>query len=94
MRTSCKSTLSAAHTSPNLWDGCHQQMCLWYVVQLMSAGDNFFWGELVARCGAGPDPLPAHTLTPAQLEQVSCFVNSTALSGTRKGRCVITTSNG
>lgn len=30
-------------------------------------GDQFFWGDLVHRAGAGPEPIPARLLEPASL---------------------------
>ena len=32
-------------------------------------GDQFFWGAMVARCGAGPPPVPVLQLTSAKLAQ-------------------------
>ncbi|KAH7045850.1 hypothetical protein B0J12DRAFT_627325, partial [Macrophomina phaseolina] len=44
-------------------------------------GDQFFWGSIVARAGAGPDPIPHKQLTP---EKLSCAIGTALLSQTRE----------
>ncbi|KXZ43027.1 hypothetical protein GPECTOR_106g121 [Gonium pectorale] len=43
-----------------------------------SFGDLFFWGELVARVGCGPPPVPIYSLTAADLERAIRVLQSEA----------------
>ncbi|CAF1210538.1 unnamed protein product [Adineta steineri] len=38
-------------------------------------GDQFFWGAVIAKCGAGPQPVPGKSITTDQLIQAFHFVH-------------------
>jgi hypothetical protein len=40
-------------------------------------GDQFFWGSVIEKCGAGPRPLPGKSITAEQLAEALRFVHNT-----------------